>query len=123
MMIWYEVHLTTGHIDKVEVKRYTSKSVWVKRGYKFFRQERRTSNYDEFHLTFIDAKKAAEKHIQARLDAAQKNLDSAQKAMTRLDRVQIDNLPEPPKYDTPLLFTSEMILADIEIDVKRKAAE
>ena len=108
-MIWFEVSLHVGRIEKVEVERYTSKSVWVKRGHKFSKREARADHFSEFHPTFEEARASARKCLLRRIEETASALNRARSAMSRVDSIEAESLPDPPKYDQPL-FTGKIKL-------------
>lgn len=119
--VWFEVSLTSGHMEKVEVEKFNNKSVWVKAGYNYVRRSPRTSHFTEYHPTFEQAREAGRKSLLARIAEAEKTFNQTTKRINHLDSLQVESLEEPHKFDTPLLITQEMILGpEIEIEVKRK---
>lgn len=119
MTIWYEVTLSIGFIEKVEVEKFTEKSVWVKKGYKYVRRYQRCDFYMEFYPTFPEAYKAARKHLLKRVSDAEEKFNNAKKNLNRLDCLEEEFVSGPYEYDTPLIVTTET-LTEIEIEVKRK---
>lgn len=108
-MIWYEASLNAGLIDKVEVIKYTTINIWVKKGYMHVKQFKRLGQYTSFFPTFMEARTACMEH-QARLfDDAKLRMEYAREKINRLFVLDESKLDDPPAYDTPLLITKEMI--------------
>lgn len=120
-VIWFEVSLTSGYIEKVEVEKYNDKSVWVKAGYKYVRRSPRVSHFTEYHPTFEQARAAGRKRLLSRIKEAELVFNQMTKLLAYLDSLQVESLAEPSDYDTPPFVTSEMILGeDVDVVVTRK---
>jgi hypothetical protein len=110
MEIWYEAHLTSGIIEKVEVEKFTANNVWVKRGYQYVKQCKREDAYTKFCPTFEEAWEVCFRYLSKKQVDALEELTETQKRLTILGlHYKTDTLPEPPKYDTLFVFTDEMI--------------
>lgn len=120
-LIWFEVSLTSGYIEKVQVEKYNDKSVWVKAGYKYVRRSPRVSHFTEYHPTFEQARAAGRKSLLTRIKEAELIFNNTTKRLAHLDSLQEESLAEPSNYDTPPFVTQEMILGeDIDVVVTRK---
>lgn len=118
MKIWFEVHLNTGIISKVEVERFNSKNVWVKRGYQLIRQERIRDAFTEFHPTYEEAFISGQLYLTKKITEIEDSLLKAGERLKHLSETQKDLLPDPPKYDTPLFISG--LTDEIEFEVIRK---
>lgn len=120
-VIWFEVSLTSGYIEKVEVQKYNDKSVWVKAGYKYVRRSPRVSIFTEYHPTFEQARAAGRKSLIKSIEEAEFIFNKITKRLAHLDSLQEESLAGPSNYDTPPFVTSEMILGeDVDLVVTRK---
>jgi hypothetical protein len=113
-MTWFSVILHGGFIEKVEVERFTQKNVWVKRGYQFVKKYPRIGQYEAFYSTFEEARSASRDCLDRKIDEAQSNLKEYSARRSRLMTTEVEFLPEPPKYDTPLLLSATWILENPE---------
>jgi hypothetical protein len=109
-MIWYEISLNAGVIEKVEVEKHNDKSVWVKRGYKFMKRQPRADQHTEFHFTFESARKAGREHLEKKIQAAMEEVHLFSKRLGHLESTELEYLPDPPSYDEKPFVTAEMIL-------------
>ena len=108
-MIWYEASLNAGLIDKVEVIKYTTINIWVKKGYMHVKQFKRLGQYTSFFPTFMEARTACMEHQNRIFDDAKSRMDKARDRINRIFVLEESGVAGPPAYDTPLLVTKEML--------------